>query len=384
MILPRQNYLAWKISVTLLHFVSITFTLVRVGYRWRTRRLWWDDRIVMIPMVADCIYIVTMWFKLRKDKISWVPSDDHTFLYSEWLSSFLCFTIQWGSRICLALSVARIFLPGHPFRIWSFCFIGILILCYLTSTFILTFGCKGWPWWQLDYTRCTTPPHSSNVGALVGTLILDVIADAVLVVGPVIMLWKVKLPPNQRILILVLFSSSILTILGSVIYTILWYTVARRLGPDSPLIFTMTGYIQSAFALLVSNILVVTMLIYHKLRRVADKDDSPRAARREAEDAEKPTTHDQPGNRIEANNFTSTDSEAPSYTVITQLSEDASNPGSSEHPQSSDNQISGSSSNPHWTSGERSASASYSGQPQMLQSGTASSFAYLSSLPRAL
>ncbi|KAF8966772.1 hypothetical protein BDZ97DRAFT_1756365 [Flammula alnicola] len=325
MILPRQNYLAWKICVTLLHFVSITFTLVRVGYRWRTRRLWWDDRIVIIPMAVDCIYIVTMWFKLRKDGLSWVEPDSHTFVYSEWFSSFLSSTIMWASKICLALSVARIFLPGHPFRRWSFYFTGILFLFYLGITFTLTFACEGSPWWQLNYKRCTTEAHSLNAGALIGAVILDILTDAVLVISPVIMLWRIKLPPKQRILILVLFSSSILTIIGSVTYAILWFTVAGHLGPDSPWVFTMTAYIQAAFALLVSNILVITMLIYHKLRRVGDNDDSPRAARREAEDAEKPTTHDQPGNRIQASNLTSTDSEAPSYTVITQLSEDASN-----------------------------------------------------------
>ncbi|KAF8966776.1 hypothetical protein BDZ97DRAFT_1756370 [Flammula alnicola] len=372
MTLPLQNYLAWKISVTLLHFVSITFTLVRVGYRWRTRRLWWDDRIVMIAMVADCIYIVIMWFKLRKDKISWIASDDHTFVYSEWFSSFLCFTIVWVSKICLALSVARIFLPGHPFRIWAFYFIGILILCYLASTFIVTFACEGSPWWQLNYQRCTTEAHSLNVAALIGALILDTLTDVVLVIAPVIMLWRVKLPPKQRILLLVLFSSSILTIIASVIYV----------SKDSK---NELHFQSAAFALLVSNILVVTMLIYHKLHKVGDNTGSPRAARHEADsDAEKPTTGDQPepGNRTEASNFTST--EAPSYTVITQLSSVASNPGSSENSQSSDNQSSGFSSDPYLTSGERSASASYSGQPQMLQSGTASSFAYLSSLPRAL
>lgn len=75
---------------------------------------------------------------------------------------------------------------------------------------------------------------------------IDFIADILLIAGPVYMLWGIKLRPRERTLIHTLFSASILTILASVMYFIVWYA-AGRLGPDSRLIFTMMAHFQVGF-----------------------------------------------------------------------------------------------------------------------------------------
>lgn len=72
------------------------------------------------------------------------------------------------SRISLTLSVARIFLPGHRYRIYAFVFISILFLMYLTSILITTFSCPGSPWWNLDYTTCVSASKKADTSIIVG------------------------------------------------------------------------------------------------------------------------------------------------------------------------------------------------------------------------
>ncbi|KIM46677.1 hypothetical protein M413DRAFT_56398, partial [Hebeloma cylindrosporum] len=54
-----------KVSVTLFHLLAVGFTLLRLVYRWKTKRLWWDDYITIIPLMVDILYIILMWLRFR-------------------------------------------------------------------------------------------------------------------------------------------------------------------------------------------------------------------------------------------------------------------------------------------------------------------------------
>lgn len=167
--------------------------------------------------------------------------------------------------MCLALSVAKIFAEGQLFRKLCFAYTGILFILYFISLIILTVSCPGTPWWQLDFTRCFTTASGFDLGTIIVVVrkflpsfiviislftdtarTVDFIADILLIAGPVYMLWGIKFRPRERMLIRILFSASILTILASVMYFIVWYAEGR-LGPDSRLIFTMMAHLQVGF-----------------------------------------------------------------------------------------------------------------------------------------
>ena len=57
------------------------------------------------------------------------------------------------------------------------------------------------------------------------------------------MLWRVKFPPKERILILALLSSSVLTLLSTTVYCIFWF-IRVDLGPDTILLWSMTSQIE--------------------------------------------------------------------------------------------------------------------------------------------
>lgn len=75
-------------------------------------------------------------------------------------------------------------------------------------------------------------------------------ADIILVAAPFFMFWKVKFPkPSDRILILGLFASSVITIIALGLYCAVWYA-ASHIGPESKLLFKMMGHLHVKFLLL--------------------------------------------------------------------------------------------------------------------------------------
>ncbi|PPQ82422.1 hypothetical protein CVT25_008369 [Psilocybe cyanescens] len=260
--LQCQTNLLLAVSITLVHFLSLSMTIVRIRHRWRTGRIWWDDYIVVIPWAFDFISTILLWTEYKNTDISLYTPDPEGFVYSNWFYAFTYFTIIWYvciifgvepllrdvfdlaltrfSRIGLTLSVAGIFLPGHRYRICAFIFVVVLFLLYFVSVLIGTFSCPGSPWWNLDYTHC-------NSTTIIVGVIIDFASDAVLVAAPLFIFWKVKFArQSDRILILALFASSIITMLAAGLFCVVWYAAAL-IGPDSKLLFIMTGHLQVEF-----------------------------------------------------------------------------------------------------------------------------------------
>ena len=72
---------------------------------------------------------------------------------------------------------------------------------------------------------------------------VEFLADVILVAGPLVMLWRVNFPPKERILILALLSSSVLTLLSTTVYCIFWF-IRVDLGADTILLWSMTSQIE--------------------------------------------------------------------------------------------------------------------------------------------
>ncbi|KDR83025.1 hypothetical protein GALMADRAFT_238781 [Galerina marginata CBS 339.88] len=260
--LPRQSTLAWSIVITIFHCLAIISTLFRVYHRARKGQLWYDDYIAIIPLVFDCIYVVTFWVSL--DTRTYVTYWHITkFILSFFFMFILNFTVIWCvsdislryiilkslvpirfSRISLTLSLARIFPPGHLARRISLSLTGLYFLFYCLSVSLTTVLCQGGglPWDQIDPDNCLKGPDQIP-GAGIVNFTTDLIADILLFVAPSFMLRKIKMPKNQRRLIVAAFSASILTLFSAVIVCIFWYG-RMDLGPDVVVLRLMIAQIE--------------------------------------------------------------------------------------------------------------------------------------------
>ncbi|KAF9562965.1 hypothetical protein CPC08DRAFT_662395 [Agrocybe pediades] len=290
--LPHQSELAWKIVITVFHSIAICATVIRLHERYRKQKMWCDDYVVVLAASLDFTVFVLFWTQYHGvDSITWAQSnaeDAGRFEYSYWFTSFLAYTVLWSSRISLSLSLARIFGPSHRYRKLSLVLTGVCFSFYLASLLASTFICRGSPWWKQELEKCINVDGRSFKAYIAVLFVLDFLADIALVVSPVYMLWKFAFPTGQRRLILVLFSSSALTLVSSVLYCGLYYVGARQ-GPDSRLVYLGMGHFQLALSLIACNILVVVTLIYTKLRILRERR-GPHMTYSNHYDSEKSTT----------------------------------------------------------------------------------------------
>lgn len=57
----RTDILFQTVSITFVHCLSLSMTLIRLNHRWRTSRIWWDDYVVVIPWVFDLFSTIILW-----------------------------------------------------------------------------------------------------------------------------------------------------------------------------------------------------------------------------------------------------------------------------------------------------------------------------------
>jgi len=179
----------------------------------------------------------------------------------------LYYTVIWLSRISLSLSLARIFPPRHNCRRFAFCLTVFFSSLYTSCILLSIFTCWNLPglWYLIPQEQCTLRRKWALYSSF--TLVaLEFVTDILLVVSPLVMLWKVKLPQSQRRLILALFCSSILSLLASVTFFMSWM-LSSRIGASSYAIFGIVANLQVAISLLVCNLLVVTMFFYRIIRK---------------------------------------------------------------------------------------------------------------------
>lgn len=163
-------------------------------------------------------------------------------------------------------------MPGNRFRKSALLLSGAISLLYISSILVTTLGCRGSPWWKLKIETCFTTTTTVSFGKFIATLFactlqvlisfvlflmgliysftVEFISDLFLIAGPLTILWRIKFPPMERLLILSLFSSSILTLMASILYALLYYATSWRRRSDSRLLFTVMGHIQVNISLL--------------------------------------------------------------------------------------------------------------------------------------
>lgn len=146
----------------------------------------------------------------------------------------LCYTCSiWFSRISIVCSVVRVVPPARGVSMTA---IGAGGVFFCMWTFMLT--CKSVvcsmdeSWYEASVVQCPIPEwiaisevcstfiHTPSIPRLFTlTHPADALSDLILVILPLRLLWPVKLPSNQRIMVLSIFSASILVSVVSVIHT---------------------------------------------------------------------------------------------------------------------------------------------------------------------
>ncbi|TFK35224.1 hypothetical protein BDQ12DRAFT_726168 [Crucibulum laeve] len=263
--IPAQPYLPWKVVITILHVIAASTSVLRVDYRRRTRRLWWDDYAAIVPAVFECVKIAIIWLRLR----SFDQSEDSRQL--KVALSFMnqtCFgIIIWWSRISLALAVVRITPVGSKARPWVIGLTCAFILNFIAIVLGMTVTCAMSTAWQ--YAKGNILICGPSYGVNLASVITDIVGDLLLVGFPMYRLRCLKLQSAQRRLVLLVFSTSVLTLVAVVAVAIVSYGSVFK-GPGALLVWVMTLNIEEVISVIACNLPVLVCWGYRTFSSVDD------------------------------------------------------------------------------------------------------------------
>ncbi|KAG1770339.1 hypothetical protein EV702DRAFT_1140027 [Suillus placidus] len=224
-----------------LPLVAITVTSFRLYCRVRQGRLWIDDLWATFAMMFILVLLVVDWLYLQA--FDQFPQGARVALY--YLVCQVFYAVVWCSRISILLTVVRLTVPGTLRR----------VLKFTTVTFVIAWAilfaqvwwtCESEPSWK------TQPRPQCDLGrnVAIAQIITDVFGDAILILAPFRLIYKVRLTKAQKIRILAIFSTSAITSIVSLAHA---YYVLTAGGLKE----AVAAMVETSVSLIVANLSVV-------------------------------------------------------------------------------------------------------------------------------
>ncbi|KAF9237772.1 hypothetical protein BU15DRAFT_75765 [Melanogaster broomeanus] len=220
---PETTF-ALLITATVFHALAVVLTSFRLWFRYHMRRLWWDDFWAALALISDIPCIPLMWLitapltnpYLPEVPFGIPPEPQSVHVISFWIS-LLSYTCSiWFARLSIVVSIVRIVPPNRS----------VQLAVYITSAmFVLMWGfmlaaksvvCSMDKSWYYDDIVIQCP---MSEWMAISEVCTDSVSDVALVALPLYLLRRLKLPSNQRIMILSVFSTSILVTVVSAVHT---------------------------------------------------------------------------------------------------------------------------------------------------------------------
>ncbi|KAF8431746.1 hypothetical protein L210DRAFT_3559338 [Boletus edulis BED1] len=246
-----------RVVGSVLQSIGILLSLFRLWFRLQIQRLWWEDAWAFIACICSITVLASEWVYLKGD---WGVS-----VVGFWVYSMSFNSVVWAVRMSILYSVARI---AHPTQYMRRMVTALSVL--FTLMFLAFTAMKLW-WFIHDlswlkrtgfYTR---PSPGLPRSMYIYELCTDCLSDAILIFLPVRLLWRVNLPEKQRRMIIAIFFSSIIVTMVSI------FRAVSQIMDLLSLVGVATD-IQTAFATITCNLLVIATLVYRLSRRLSGPD----------------------------------------------------------------------------------------------------------------
>ncbi|KAH7925791.1 hypothetical protein BV22DRAFT_1104749 [Leucogyrophana mollusca] len=243
------------ILVTVLHAIAMIATGFRLWLRLHMSRLWWEDAWAALALCLDAVCAVSTWTLTAPYEAPPFYLSRTAHVVSLWLTLLSYTCLIWSARLSIVFSVIRIMPPARAVRVPAYTAAVSFGIMWMLAVASKAYVCgRDTSWYQEVMIQC---PLTVSIGLI--ELTTDLISDVILVAMPLRLLWRVKLPRNQRIMILSIFSMSILCCFVSIIHVVF-------LLPAPSFMAGMTADIEGAVGLIVCNLLVIVTYFYRVFR----------------------------------------------------------------------------------------------------------------------
>jgi len=188
-----------------------------------------------------------------------------------WTSSFAFYATIWTSRVTLCLGLGRLFPSHHQCHRFSKTLTMVLSGTFVALTLFYVLSCPGSKFGaEIKVERCLHLTLDFRLGPFLFVL-ADLICNVVLIASPLYLVKHLKLPSDERTLMICLFSGMIVMFTYSLIVTVFWY------GPfvhDTSYLRIMTTltHIEASAALFIANTLVLIGVAIRAYRRKYERN----------------------------------------------------------------------------------------------------------------
>ncbi|KAF9045932.1 hypothetical protein BDZ89DRAFT_100195 [Hymenopellis radicata] len=226
--------------------------------RIRSGRFWLDDAWVIVALICSILLLVDMW--IRTD----VSQARTTRINAYWMVSLNFTNTLWASRMSIIFAVIRLIPTQMRLRQITNFFAVLFGLMWIGLLIQKVYVCASDKYWYyLPKPQC----HLGH-GVAAMELTTDGVADLALAAIPIYLLRDITLVKSHRKMLILIFSSSLLVTLTSIVHAV------YLLGPTG-LLEAITAQAEAAVALMVANMGVVVMALYRVLRKDRDFDPAP-------------------------------------------------------------------------------------------------------------
>ncbi|TFK22096.1 hypothetical protein FA15DRAFT_671910 [Coprinopsis marcescibilis] len=254
------------VVVVALYLLCAVLTCIRLAHRFQRSQLWWDDFWAGLAALSGTfiagLYIAIVLIKDRRE----LPQITQSFL--NWAGFFGNTVSTWAARYSILTTIIRILPTGANRAITkvSFCIMGPMSLAIILAHIFMC----GLPV-PSSTTACGLPIRS-----IILQLTCGLTAIAWLVVWPIYILWRMKLPRTHRNLIVACFASAVSLAVIEILHANFLVkfsntpTEVLRSPAFNPVPLTFTGNFQSIFAMFCCNNLVLVTFMYRIWRNKRD------------------------------------------------------------------------------------------------------------------
>jgi len=230
-----------------LPIIAAVFTLFRLAERMRQRRLWFDDAWAALALIFNMIECVTNYVYLH-NYAQYSQAENIALYYV--ILQFFC-AVVWASRISILFTVFRLTSPFSALR---------KVLLVIFVAFLVTWGilfgqsfwiCESEPGWKSDpRPQCELGPKVA-----IARIITDVLGDALLIIIPCQIVYKVRLSRSQKIRLISIFSASAITTVVCLVHAYYVFT-------NSGIKESVTAIVETSVCLIVANLSVVVAFFF--------------------------------------------------------------------------------------------------------------------------
>ncbi|GLB40606.1 putative expressed protein [Lyophyllum shimeji] len=230
-------------------------TVVRLGERTRNRKFGWDDVWAALSLAILLTFVASLFVHLGDP--THLTHATRVGMYYILAQGF--YGVVWTARLSILFSVVRITPPSN-YRKFLFGLVASFLIIWAILFAQVFWVCENEPLWK----DSPAPQCALGRNVAIAQLISDIYADGSLIAAPLKLLWNLGVNKNQRNRLLLVFSSSIITSVASLIHA---YYVLRVGGLDE----VFVAIIEMCVSLLVCNLAVVVGLIARLVERRTGK-----------------------------------------------------------------------------------------------------------------